>query len=89
MSKALKNWIQNTSAEHQEKVAKIAGTTRNYLFQVAGGHRNLSVEMAANLERATQKLFTTGAMVKVLTRLELSTICAKCPLANQCPNQKG
>ena len=48
--------MEATTADEREEVAKQAGTTVDYLWQLAGGHRKPSVELAKRLEAASKKI---------------------------------
>lgn len=72
-------WSRANSKE-RERLAKLAGTGRNYLDQVAGGHRTFSVEMAGKVERAMKQMSLSGssAWMPPLTRGELHEVCKAC-----------
>lgn len=58
MSKQLRGWLRRTSIPDREKIAGKAGTSAAYLWQLAGGHRKASLEMAKRLEEATNHELT-------------------------------
>lgn len=53
MSHQLRNWLSNNPQAQREIVANEAGTSVAYLWQLAGGHRKASLEMAKRLQDAT------------------------------------
>ncbi|MDR5867956.1 helix-turn-helix domain-containing protein [Halomonas koreensis] len=54
MSQQLRDWLgQNDSAE-REALAERAGTSVAHLWQLAGGHRRASLELAKRLEDASR-----------------------------------
>lgn len=51
----LKEWLRDASPKEREKVATEADTTVEYLYQIAGGHRNASASLAKRLEVALRR----------------------------------
>lgn len=49
----LRDWLSKTSAEDRERIAKEAGTSVGHLWQLAGGHRKASAELAERLQDAS------------------------------------
>lgn len=49
----LRTWLNQTPADERGRVAKEASTSVGYLWQLAGGHRKASIELAKALETAT------------------------------------
>lgn len=61
----MRTFLQSINADERKKVAKSAGTSVNYLYQIAGGHRDPSKKLAIKLSHAT------GGAVSVAELLEL------------------
>lgn len=58
MSHQLQTWLSKTPQEQRETVAEKAETTVAYLWQLSGGHRKASLEMAKRLQVATEGALT-------------------------------
>lgn len=54
----MKEFIKSLNKSDRELIAKKAGTTDDYLFQIAGGHRNPSAALAKKLEIASGGVIT-------------------------------
>jgi DNA-binding transcriptional regulator YdaS (Cro superfamily) len=75
---SLKDWLAKSTKEAQEAVASRAGSSRNYLFQLSGGHRRAGPEKAKAIEEAT------GGE---LQRTDLCEACGRCELALKAKQQ--
>ena len=53
MSHQLQQWLSKTPNDQREAVAEEAKTTVAYLWQLSGGHRKASLELAKRLRDAT------------------------------------
>lgn len=53
MNDHLREWLASKSAEERESIAKKAGTTVGHLWQLAGGHRKASADLAERLQDAS------------------------------------
>lgn len=53
MNDHLRDWLAKNSADRREQVAKAAGTTVGHLWQLSGGHRKASPELAGRLQEAS------------------------------------
>lgn len=75
----LLEWLRLANDEQRERAAALAGTTKTYLYQLAGCSRGtrLSADLAFRLEDAFKILNkeSDGVLPK-LTARELSTMCA-------------
>lgn len=49
----LRTWTKKTPIAERRRVAKAAGTSVDYLMQLAGNHRRPSWELAVRIEEAT------------------------------------
>jgi transcriptional regulator with XRE-family HTH domain len=82
MDRPLKRWLTryHITAAERRQVATAAGMTLNYFSQLANGHRPVSANTAARLERASFELSRVRAgVVPVLARSDLCNVCAACP----------
>lgn len=58
MSQQLRKWMADTPTDQREAVAKKAETSVAYLWQLSGGHRKASLELAKRLQDASKKQLT-------------------------------
>jgi DNA-binding transcriptional regulator YdaS (Cro superfamily) len=72
MHKKLAAWLADATAAQRARVAKAAGTSVNYLYQIGGGHRVTGAGLARSIELAT------GGDV---LRTDLCPACSKCEYA--------
>lgn len=81
----LKLWMRAATAEEQEILAKRVGTTRTYLYHIAGEFRSASPELAASIERVTADMHkaSRGRLPRIY-RTDLATACAGCEFAQKC-----
>lgn len=54
----MKTFLQSVDAAERKRVATQAGTSVNYLYQIAGGHRDPSRKMAIRLSEASNGALT-------------------------------
>lgn len=75
-----------TAATAKEKVAlaKRARTSVAHLFQLSGGHRRASAELAIAIETAATPLRKMNPMLPELRREQMSTACRGCDFARRC-----
>ena len=85
MSLHIRDWMAEATSSEQEELAKLAGTSRGYLYALAAGNRTASVDLAARLEGAAVPIRrkSKGRLPK-LSRVAFSTTCGSCPFAMQC-----
>lgn len=84
MNQPLKNWMAQATTPEQEKLAKLAGTTRGTLYQYSSGVRKASSERAIALEKASVRF----PKLPKLRRTDLSATCASCKFAKTCLSAK-
>lgn len=83
----MRKWMDKATPAEQLALAEAAETTRNYLYQVAGGHRTVRADLAGRIEVAAKSLRKASKnRLPELTRADLSGTCAKCPYAKKCLN---
>lgn len=58
MSQQLRNWLGQTKDAQRQELAEEAGTSVAYLWQLAGGHRKASLELAKRLQDASRRELT-------------------------------
>lgn len=81
-NRAMQAWLDTATAAQRRDLASRARTTVNNLFQIAGGHRGASAEMAIKLERANNRL---SAILPRLRREDLAPAsCGRCDFAKRC-----
>jgi transcriptional regulator with XRE-family HTH domain len=85
---SMKQWMQAATPVQQFDLAKRAGTSRNYLYHLAGNFRDASAELAQRIERACLEMHkeTKGALPKVY-RTDLNNACRGCDFAQKCLGQ--
>ena len=81
----MKAWMATATADEQETLAKRVGTTRGQLYQLAGGHRQASADMAGRIESATAEIAkaSRGRLPRVY-RTDLCEACRGCQYAAKC-----
>lgn len=86
----IKKWMADATPTQQEELARLAGTSRQYLYHLASDpdvryHRKPTIELAVRLEEASRKVKPDpdGAKPFPLSRFELVPECASCPYANR------
>lgn len=90
MSNAMRQWLDQSTREQAEKLAKMAKTSLGTLRQIAGGYRTCgeartTPEMARNLEMASRKLKESP----LIRREDLCPACAQCEYLNQTKGEKN
>lgn len=80
-----RQWMILATKAEQESLAAEAGTSRNYLYQIADGRRKVSADMAARLEGAAAPIAKASKKrLPKLTRADLCEACRDCPLRRGC-----
>lgn len=88
--KPLRKWMLLATTEEQTELAKLSGTSREYLYQLVNGIREASSGMAGKIEEASRKLRKgTKNRLAVLTRADISSVCSECSYAKKCLKNKG
>lgn len=82
----MKHWMRAATAQQQADLAQRAGTSRQYLYHLAGGFRDASPELAARIERAALAMRRErgGRGLPELYRTDLNTACRDCEYAQRC-----
>jgi len=81
----MKEWMIAATADEQAKLAETAGTSREYLYQLANNARTASADLAGRIEDAAEELRkkSKGRLPRV-TRADLCPACNSCPHARKC-----
>lgn len=69
MNVHLRDWLSKAPADTRESVAKEAGTTVGHLWQLAGGHRKASAELAERLQDSSHGEITIAGLRPDLVEL--------------------
>lgn len=87
---AMKAWMQAATPAQQQRLAERAGTTRAYLYHLAGGFRDASAELAQRIESASLEMQqeTRGALPAIY-RTDLNAACRGCDFAQRCLGPKA
>lgn len=60
----LKAWLKDHSPDERQHLADAVGSSVGYLYQLAGGHRQPSLQMALDIERHTGGCVSPGSFDK-------------------------
>lgn len=77
----LLNLLRACTEEQRRRIAAEAGTSVNYLYGIAGCHRNsVNVKLAIGIEDASRSLnIETEGVTPVVTVRQLASMCAIAP----------
>jgi hypothetical protein len=75
--------LRSASASQRNSVTISAGTSVDYLYQLAGGSRVASAELAAKIEHAVADLRRGDRTVAEVKRTDLCPACAACEYAQE------
>lgn len=62
MNDHLREWLASATASRRQQVAESAKTTVGHLWQLAGGHRKASAELAERLQDASAGEITIAGL---------------------------
>lgn len=62
MNDHLRDWLANATNERRQEVAAAAKTTLGHLWQLAGGHRKASADLAERLQDASKGEITIAGL---------------------------
>lgn len=62
MTMQLREWLRGATENERDALAKGAGTSVAYLWQLAGGHRKASIELASRLQAASNGAITVAGL---------------------------
>lgn len=77
MSNLIKEWMRDTTPAQQIKLAKLAGTSRTYLYQLANGTRKASADLATRIENAAE-ILSSKEFTGLLPKYFVSESCKGC-----------
>lgn len=77
-------WMRAATEDERHWLALDIGTSRGYLDQLAGGHREPKPELAAEIERATALAHAENPRLPRIYRTDLVSACRSCAFAAQC-----
>lgn len=81
----MKLWMRASTPQEQQLLAERVGTTRTYLYHLAGGFRSASPELAIAIEHATADMYKASAgRLPRIYRTDLAKACAGCEFAQKC-----
>ena len=79
MVKSLATWLTRATPAQRARHAKLAGTSTNYLYQLASGHRSARADLARDLELASMKVSReVEHALPILWRTDLCAACGAC-----------
>ena len=79
---SLSEFKHAATKDEREELSQAVGTTENYLFYHLGKHRDFSLDHAVAVEQATREIaMRNGGITPEISRTDLCSACAKCPLA--------
>jgi DNA-binding transcriptional regulator YdaS (Cro superfamily) len=78
-------WMRAATSVEQIALAERIGSTRETLYQYSTGHRQASVDRAAQIEEATREMSKASkGRLPVVLRTDLVPACRACPYALKC-----
>jgi len=77
-------WMAAATSAERQALAAAAGTSPNYLYQIASGRREVSAAMAAVIEKAAYPISKLSK--KRLPRVKREDLCKAC---SECPYRPG
>lgn len=78
MTYIFKQWMTAASREQQDALAAELGVSRAALYQISGGHRNVS---AARAQEMAQAIAAVPGVPVDVRQTDLCEACGKCPHA--------
>ena len=93
MSDKLKSWMAVATAQEQQTLATLAGTSRAYMYTVANagstkrkvsGKRIISADLAGRMARAATGFLLAILPLPEMLRTDLSPTCGDCEYAKRC-----
>jgi hypothetical protein len=86
----VKQWMSLATVEEQQLLAERAGTSRGYLYQLAGGHRQASAELGAAIERESKVMSKASkGRLPVIFRTDIVAACRACDFAQKCLGERA
>lgn len=83
--KPMRAWMSAATPDEQLLLAQKIGTTRGMLYQLSGGHRQASADMAGRIEAATTTMSKASkGRLPILVRTDVCEACRGCSYAAKC-----
>lgn len=80
----MKAWMSAATRPEQELLADSAGTTVGMLYQLSGGYRQASADLAGRLEAAAAVMHKQSkGRLPTLVRTDMCNACRACPYAQR------
>lgn len=86
----MRSWMDAATPDEQLLLAERAATTRAHLYQLAGGHRQASADLAGRIEAATTQMSKASkGRLPAVVRTDICSACRACPYAAKCLGQRA
>jgi hypothetical protein len=86
----MKQWMAAATVEEQQLMAERVGTSRGYMYQIAGGHRQASAELGAAIERESKGMARASkGRLPVIYRTDIVAACRACDFAQKCLGERA
>lgn len=86
----LKAWMSSATVDEQDTLASRANTSRGYLYQLAGGHRQASADLGAAIERETKVMARASkGRLPIVYRTDIVPACRACEFAQKCLGERA
>ncbi len=81
----LRLWMAAATVQEQAALAEAIGTSRQMLYQYAGGHREVSAARGGQIETATKAMARLSkGRLPVVYRTDTVAACRACEYAQRC-----
>lgn len=78
-------WLDVATADERKAMSEAAEVSIGYLYQLAGGRRYPSADVAARISAASKIMHkTSGGRLPEVCRTTLAVACSQCPFAKAC-----
>lgn len=86
----MRAWMAAATPDEQALLAERAGTTKGHLYQLAGGHRQASAELAGRIEAAAAQMHKASkGRLPLVVRTDLCAACRSCQYAAKCLGERA
>lgn len=87
---SIKVWMRAATPDERDLLAQRVGTSSGMLYQLAGGHRQASADMAGRIEAATAAMHKASkGRLPLVVRTDICTACQQCQYAAKCLGQRA
>jgi hypothetical protein len=81
----MRAWMAAATTDEQMTLALRVRTTRGQLYQLAGGHRQASADMAGRVESVTAEMHKASrGRLPLVFKTDLCAACRACQYASKC-----